>query len=46
MPDSLVVVAFFMLGLGIYGLGFTAGRNHAKREWRRWLKRQVSRETR
>jgi hypothetical protein len=45
MSDPLVALAFFMLGLGIYGLGFTAGRNHAKREWRRWLKRQVSRDS-
>ncbi len=42
MPDSLVVVAFFWIGLSVFGFGFIAGQRHERLRWRAWLRKNVS----
>jgi hypothetical protein len=41
VPDSLVVVAFFWIGLSVFGFGYWVGMNKTNQRWRAWLKRHV-----
>ena len=41
MPDSLVFVAGFWIGLSVFGLGYYVGMNKTNAKWRQWLKEQV-----